>query len=67
MVKISVSVSVFLSITQMIVTAFGLIFSILDNAVLIDSPQVSLLDLFLIEIVMDEIYAFINFLRGYDI
>ena len=66
-VKVSVSLSTFLAITGLFTSSITAVFISLDGAVIISSPQMSLLDIFLIEIVMDELYAFYLFLRGYDI
>lgn len=59
----AVTLSVFYQITALITGTIASEFLSLDNAIVISSPPVSILDFFLIYIVVEELWGFVDFLR----
>lgn len=58
------TLAVFLSITLFLVQTMGNGFTMMDMIVIIQSPQMTLLDYFLVCVVMEELWDFWDYLRA---
>lgn len=56
--------STFLYATGLLATFFGNTLAAFDSIVMIDSPQITVLDFLILMVVIMRVYVFINFLQG---